>query len=58
MTSYLSISEIYEENKVLKEKIIELEKKIQKLKTKNRQLNEKIDAQNEEISNEILEYFH
>jgi hypothetical protein len=26
MTSYLSISEIYEENKVLKEKIIELEK--------------------------------
>ena len=58
MTSYLSISEIYEENKVLKEKIIELEKKIQKLNTKNRQLNEKIDAQNEEISNEILEYFH
>ena len=58
MSSYLSVDEIYEENKVLKEKIIVLENQIKKLKTMNRQLNEKIDAQNEEDSHEILEYFH
>lgn len=58
MSSYLSVDEIYEENKVLKEKITELKNTIQKLKIKNRQLNEKIDAQNEEDSHEILEYFH
>ena len=33
MSSYLSVDEIYEENKVLKEKIIELENQIKKLKT-------------------------
>ena len=58
MSSYLSVDEIYEENKVLKEKITELKNTIQKLKIKNRQLNEKIDAQNEEDSHKILEYFH
>ena len=58
MSSYLSVDEIYEENMVLKEKITELKNTIQKLKIKNRQLNEKIDAQNEEDSHEILEYFH
>ena len=58
MSSYLSVDEIYEENKVLKEKIIELENQIKKLKTINKNLTQVIDMRNQENALEILECFH
>jgi cell division septum initiation protein DivIVA len=58
MSSYLSVDEIYEENKVLKEKIIELENQIKKLKTINKNLTQVIDMRNQENAVEILECFH
>lgn len=58
MSSYFSVDEIYEENKVLRETITSLEAEIQRLKEKNKTLNQVIDAKNEENALEILEYFH
>jgi hypothetical protein len=58
MSSYLSVDEIYEENKVLKDKIIELENQIKKLKTINKNLTQVIDMRNQENAVEILECFH
>jgi cell division septum initiation protein DivIVA len=58
MSSYLSVDEIYEENTVLKEKIIELENQIKKLKTINKNLTQVIDMRNQENAVEILECFH
>ena len=58
MSSYFSVDEIYEENKVLRETITRLEAEIQRLKEKNKTLNQVIDAKNEENALEILEYFH
>ena len=72
MNPYISVFEIYEDNKVLKERMIHLENEIEKLKeinakqlkeiTKlqevNSALKETIDARNEDNAPEILEYFH
>ena len=72
MNPYISVFEIYEDNKVLKERMIHLENEIEKLKeinakqlkeiTKlqevNSTLKETIDARNEDNAPEILEYFH
>jgi ribosomal protein S25 len=58
MSSYLSVDEIYEENNILKEKIIELENQIKKLKTINKNLTQVIDMRNQENALEILECFH
>ena len=72
MIPYISVFEIYEDNKVLKERMIHLENEIEKLKeinakqlkeiTKlqevNSALKETIDARNEDNAPEILEYFH
>ena len=72
MNPYVSVFEIYEDNKVLKERMIHLENEIEKLKeinakqlkeiTKlqevNSALKETIDARNEDNAPEILEYFH
>ena len=58
MSSYFSVDEIYEENKVLRDTVARLEAEIIRLKEKNINLNQVIDAQNEENALEILEYFH
>ena len=58
MSSYFSVDEIYEENKVLRETITRLEAEILRLKEKNKTLNQVIDEKNEENALEILEYFH
>ena len=58
MSSYLSVDEVYEENKVLQEKIARLESENRRLREKNRQLNQVIDARNEQDAVEILDYFH
>ena len=58
MSSYLSVDEVYEDNKVLRETIASLEAKIQRLKEKNKRLNQVIDDRNKEDAVEILEYFH
>ena len=44
MSSYFSVDEVYEENKVLRETITRLETEIQRLKEKNKTLNQVIDA--------------
>ena len=53
MSSYLSVDEVYEENKVLQEKIARLESENRRLREKNRQLNQVIDARNEQDAVEI-----
>jgi ribosomal protein S25 len=72
MNPYVSVFEIFEDNKRLKEMMIHLEneinmlketnakqlKKIKNLKASNTALKETIDARNEENAPEILEYFH
>jgi len=72
MNPYISVFEIFEDNKVLKERMIHLEneivklqetnakqlKEIKNLKTYNLALKETIDATNEDNANEILDYFH
>ena len=72
MNPYVSVFEIYEDNKVLKERMIHLENEIVKLqetnakqlkeirilKASNLALKETIDARNEDNANEILDYFH
>jgi len=72
MNPYVSVFEIFEDNKRLKEMMIHLEneinmlketnakqlKKIKQLKASNTALKETIDARNEENAPEILEYFH
>ena len=72
MNPYVSVFEIFEDNKVLKERIIHLEneivklqetnakqlKEIKNLKDSNSTLKETIDARNEENAPEILDYFH
>ena len=72
MNPYVSVFEIYEDNKVLKERMIHLENEIAKLqetnakqlkeiiilKASNLALKETIDARNEDNAPEILDYFH
>ena len=72
MIPYISVFEIYEDNKRLKERMIHLEneitslqetntkhlKEIRILKASNLALKETIDARNEDNAPEILEYFH
>ena len=72
MNPYISVFEIFEDNKVLKERMIHLEneivklqetnakqlKEINQLKESNSTLKETIDARNEENAPEILDYFH
>jgi len=58
MTTYLSIEDICDENKVLKERIISLEKELAASIQHSKCLKEIIDNQNEENAVEILEYFH
>ena len=72
MNPYVSVFEIFEDNKVLKERMIHLEneiaqlqetnakqlKEIKNLKIYNLALKETIDARNEDNANEILDYFH
>jgi ribosomal protein S25 len=72
MNPYVSVFEIFEDNKVLKERMIHLENEIAKLQETNakqlkeiKQLNESnsalketIDARNEYNAPEILYYFH
>jgi hypothetical protein len=72
MNPYISVFEIFEDNKVLKERMIHLEneiaklqetntkqlKEIKQLKEYNSALKETIDARNEENAPEILDYFH
>jgi hypothetical protein len=72
MNPYISVFEIFEDNKVLKERMIHLEneivklqetnerqlKEITKLQAANYDLKENIDERNEENASEILEYFH
>ena len=58
MSSYLSVDEVYEENKILHEKIAKLETEIQRLKDKNKNLKQVIDARNAEDAVDILDYFH
>ena len=72
MNPYVSVFEIFEDNKVLKERMIHLEneiknlketnakqlKEIKNLKDSNSALKETLDARNEENAPEILDYFH
>ena len=72
MNPYVSVFEIYEDNKVLKERMIHLEneivklqetnerqlKEITKLQAANSYLKENIEARNEENVSEIIEYFN
>jgi len=72
MNPYISVFEIFEDNKVLKERMIHLENEIEKLQETNSKqlkeiknlkiynlaLKETIDARNEDNANEILDYFH
>ena len=72
MNPYISVFEIFEDNKVLKERMIHLENEIVKLqetnakqlkeirilKASNLALKETIDAGNEDNTNEILDHFH
>jgi ribosomal protein S25 len=72
MNPYISVFDIYADNKVLKVTITSLENEIVKLKGKNAKqlkeikklqdansvLKETIDARNEENATEILDYFH
>lgn len=58
MSSYLSVDEFYEENKVLHEKIARLEAENKRLKEKNKRLTQVIDARNKEDALDILEYFY
>ena len=72
MNPYISVFDIYADNKVLKVTITSLENEIVKLKGKNAKqlkeikilkesnsaLKETIDARNEENAPEILDYFH
>ena len=72
MNPYISVFEIYEDNKVLKERMIHLEneivklqeinerqlKEITKLQESNSALKENIEARNEENVSEIIDYFH
>jgi hypothetical protein len=72
MNPYISVFEIFEDNKVLKERMIHLEneiaklqetnakqlKEIKQLKETNSALKDTIDARNEENAPEILDYFH
>ena len=72
MNPYISVFEIYEDNKVLKERMIHLEneitklqetnakqlKEIKNLKIYNLALKETIDAIDEDNTNEVLDYFH
>ena len=72
MNPYISVFEIFEDNKVLKERMIHLEneiaklqetnakqlKEIKQLKETNSALKDTIDARNEDNAPEILEYFH
>ena len=72
MNPYVSVFEIYEDNKVLKERMIHLEneiislqktnerqlKEITNLKEANSELKENIEARNEENVSEIIDYFH
>ena len=72
MNPYVSVFEIYEDNKVLKERMIHLEneiislqktnerqlKEITKLQESNSALKENIEARNEENVSEIIDYFH
>jgi hypothetical protein len=72
MNPYISVFEIFEDNKVLKERNIHLENEITKLqetnakqlkeirilKASNLALKETIDARNEDNAPEILDYFH
>ncbi len=72
MNPYISVFDIYADNKVLKELITKLENeimnlkelnarqasKITKLQEQNQNLREIVDARNEENAPEILEYFH
>ena len=72
MNPYISVFDIFEDNKVLKERMIQLENEIVKLNEKNTmqeeiiskleianlEFKENIDARNEENTSEILDYFH
>lgn len=72
MNPYISVFEIFEDNKVLKERMIHLENEIAKLqetnakqlkeithlKEYNSALKEVVDTRNEDNAPEILDYFH
>ena len=72
MNPYISVFEIFEDNKFLKERMIHLEneivklqeinerqlKEITKLQESNSALKENIEARNEENVSEIIDYFH
>jgi hypothetical protein len=58
MNPYISVFDIFEHNKILKEKITSLENEITKLKADNANLKETLDSRNKENACEILQYFH
>jgi hypothetical protein len=58
MASYWTIDEILSENKVLKEKIIQLENELADVKKNNVILKETLSDRNNEDAVEILEFFH
>ena len=58
MASYWTIDEILRENKVLKEKIIQLENELTNVKQNNVNLKEILSDRNDEDAVEILEFFH
>lgn len=58
MASYWTIDEILLENKVLKEKIIQLENELADIKKNNVILKETLSDRNNEDAVEILEFFH
>ena len=58
MNPYISVFDIFEHNKILKEKITSLENEIAQLKAINANLKETLDSRNKENACEILQYFH
>ncbi len=58
MNPYISVFDIFEHNKILKEKITSLENEIAQLRAINANLKETLDSRNKENACEILQYFH
>jgi hypothetical protein len=58
MNPYISVFDIFEHNKILKEKITSLENEIAQLRAINANLKDNIEARNKQNACEILQYFH
>jgi hypothetical protein len=58
MNPYISVFDIFEHNKILKEKITSLDNEMAQLSDINANLQETLDSRNKENACEILQYFH